>query len=65
MCLTANSDILRALELMERTPGGNKKLDAVRRSVEKLERMLYEMSLSAAAGGRNVESHVNEIEDEK
>jgi len=26
--------------------------------------MLYEMSLSAAAGGRHVESHVNDMEDD-
>jgi hypothetical protein len=31
-------------------------MDQLRRSVEKLERILYEMSLSEAAGGRKVES---------
>ena len=50
--------------MMERAPGAQKKMDAVRRSVEKLERMLYELSLSAAVGGRNVQSHVNEMEQE-
>jgi len=57
LCLQTNSDIVRAIELMERPPGG-KKMDAVRHSVEKLARMLYELSLSEASGRRNVESQV-------
>lgn len=60
LCLHTNSDIAYALQSMERLPGGlGKKMDALRRSVEKLERMLYEMSLSEAAGGRNVKSDVD------
>jgi predicted translin family RNA/ssDNA-binding protein len=60
LCLHTNSDIRAALELLERLPGGvAKKMDALRQSVEKLERMLYEMSLSEAAGGRNVTSEVD------
>ena len=43
--------------MMERMPRAiDKKTDMVRKSVEKLERMLYEMSLSEAAGGRPVQS---------
>lgn len=66
-CLRANSDILTALQSMERLPssgsGSNnnsimKKLDVVRSSVQKIERMLYELSLSEAAGGRSVHSDV-------
>ena len=55
LCLQTNGSIQGALEMMGRLPGGiGKKMDQLRRSVEKLERMLYEMSLSEAAGGRNV-----------
>jgi hypothetical protein len=49
---------------MERTPGGiGKKMDALRNSLEKLERILYEMSLSEATGGRNI-SHNVEVDNE-
>jgi predicted translin family RNA/ssDNA-binding protein len=68
LCLQTNSDIYTALQSLERLPGGNsmgKKLDAVRQSVWKLERMLYEMSLSEAAGGRNVQTNSMEISEEK
>jgi len=50
-CLEANSAISLAIQTLERSPGGiNKKMDQLRRSVEKIERMTYEMSLSNAAG---------------
>jgi len=63
LCLQTNDSILVALQTMERLPGGvGKKLDMVRRSVEKLERILYEMSLSDATGGRNVQ-HVADSMD--
>jgi predicted translin family RNA/ssDNA-binding protein len=68
LCLQTNSDIYTALQSLERLPGGNgmnKKLDAVRQSVWKLERMLYEMSLSEAAGGRAVQTNSMEISEEK
>lgn len=68
LCLQTNSDIYTALQSLERLPGGNsmgKKLDTVRQSVWKLERMLYEMSLSEAAGGRNVQTSSMEISEEK
>ncbi|KAL3903901.1 MAG: hypothetical protein SGILL_010269, partial [Bacillariaceae sp.] len=51
LCLEANSAICLAIQTLERAPGGiNKKMDQLRRSVEKIERMTYEMSLSKAAG---------------
>jgi predicted translin family RNA/ssDNA-binding protein len=60
-CLYTNANILSALQSMERcsdgSPSGNqimKKMETVRNSVQKIERMLYELSLSEAAGGRHV-----------
>ncbi|KAL3910381.1 MAG: hypothetical protein SGILL_007712 [Bacillariaceae sp.] len=51
MCLEANAAISLAIQTLQRAPGGiNKKMDQLRRSVEKIERMTYEMSLSKAAG---------------
>ena len=64
LCLQTNSEIMKAVEVMEQTPGVNKKVDALRSSVSKIERMLYELSLSVAAGGRNVASHVEDMEKE-
>ena len=64
LCLQTNFEIMKAVESMEHIPGVNKKLDALRSSVSKIERMLYEISLSSAAGGRTVESHVEEMEKE-
>ena len=56
-CLDSNGAIYLAIQTMERFPTGiSKKMDQLRRSVEKLERILYEMSLSEAAGGRKVET---------
>ena len=56
-CLETNGTILTAIQCMEQLPGGvGKKVDQLRRSVEKLERMLYEMSLSEATGGRTVDA---------
>lgn len=53
LCLKTNGSIQSALQMIGRLPGGiNKKMDQLGRSVEKLERMLYEMSLTEAAGGR-------------
>lgn len=72
-CLRTNVDILNALQSLERLPQSSssnnnnhsvgKKLEAVQRSVEKLERMLYEMSLSEAAGGRNVHHSSSDDDD--
>lgn len=50
-CLEANAAVSLAIQTLERSPGGiNKKMEQLQRSVEKLERMTYEMSLSKAAG---------------
>jgi len=62
-CLQTVSSVLAALESLERCPVF-KKLEAVRRTEEKMERMLYEMSLSEAAGGRPVQTDVDsEVKD--
>lgn len=54
-CLETNSSVLTAIQILGRLPGAiGKKMDQLRRSVEKLERMTYEMSLSEAAGGRPI-----------
>eukprot|EP00977_Amphora_coffeiformis_P015671 scaffold4623_cov171-Amphora_coffeaeformis.AAC.3 len=59
-CLEANSAVFVAIQTLERAPSGiNKKMDQLRRSVEKIERMTYEMSLSKAAG-LNINSEVSE-----
>ncbi|KAL7581017.1 hypothetical protein ACA910_005826 [Epithemia clementina (nom. ined.)] len=63
LCLQTNQAVLTSLQMMECWPTGTgKKVDLVRTSVDKIQRMLYEMSLSEAAGGRNVKSDV-EMED--
>lgn len=65
LALHTNSCILNAIQTMERTPSGiNKKMDQNRRSVEKLERMLYEMSLSEATG-RKVQTNAESMDAEK
>jgi predicted translin family RNA/ssDNA-binding protein len=64
-CLDSNGAIHMAIQTMERFPSGiGKKMDQLRRSVEKLQRILYEMSLSEAAGGRKVESEEIKMEKE-
>jgi predicted translin family RNA/ssDNA-binding protein len=51
MCLEANAAVSLAISTLVRVPVGiNKKMDQLRRSVEKIERMTYELSLSKAAG---------------
>jgi predicted translin family RNA/ssDNA-binding protein len=50
-CLATNTAIYLAIQTMERFPSGiGKKMDQLRQSVEKLERMTYELSLSEATG---------------
>jgi predicted translin family RNA/ssDNA-binding protein len=62
-CLDACGSIHLAIQTMERIPHQvGKKMDQLRRSVEKLERMLYEMSLSEAAG-RSVQTNEEEAEN--
>jgi predicted translin family RNA/ssDNA-binding protein len=61
LCLFTNERILNALQSMERLPHGIfKKMEPLRRSVEKLERILYEMSLSEATG-RNFRTSAEEM----
>ena len=65
LCLHTNSCILNAMQSMERLPSAmNKKMDQLGHSVEKLERMLYEMSLSEATG-RKVETSAVAMETEE
>lgn len=55
-CLETTSSILTSIQSLGRLPYGGsigKKIDPLRRSVEKLEQMLYELSLVEATGGRN------------
>lgn len=62
-CLETNLSILFALETLQRFPSGSyvhKKMDQLRRSVEKLERMLYELSLVKATGRQIVVDSVKE-----
>eukprot|EP00551_Chaetoceros_affinis_P007295 CAMPEP_0203674278 /NCGR_PEP_ID=MMETSP0090-20130426/15585_1 /ASSEMBLY_ACC=CAM_ASM_001088 /TAXON_ID=426623 /ORGANISM="Chaetoceros affinis, Strain CCMP159" /LENGTH=514 /DNA_ID=CAMNT_0050540113 /DNA_START=115 /DNA_END=1659 /DNA_ORIENTATION=- len=62
-CLETNLSILFSLETLQRFPSGSfvhKKMDQLRRSVEKLERMLYELSLVEATGRHIVVDSVNE-----
>lgn len=62
LCLQTNDAILTALHTIGRLPGlVSKKLPQVQRGVEKLERMLYEISLSEATGGRQVITSVDDI----
>jgi predicted translin family RNA/ssDNA-binding protein len=63
LCLQTNRDIQTSIESMERIPNGiTKKMDQLNRSVEKLERMLYEMSLSTAVG-RNMKTEVEDVDN--
>lgn len=64
-CLEANRAVWMALQTLERSPSSiGKKMDQLRRSVEKIERMLYEMSLSRAAGMK-IATDVTETVDEE
>lgn len=65
LSLDTNSSIHYALQSLAKLPGGglNKKLDPLRRSVEKLERMLYELSLVQATG-RNIVAGIEESQEE-
>jgi predicted translin family RNA/ssDNA-binding protein len=54
-CLETVTDIYYALETIERLPqGAGKKMDPLRKGIEKMERMLYELRLSDAAGRKVV-----------
>ena len=64
LCLQTNAAIHTNLQGLD-VRSMSKKMDMVGRSVEKIERMLYELSLSQAAGGRNVKSDVDVDADMK
>ena len=63
LSLETDTSILYALDSLSKLPGGglNKKIDPLRRSVEKLEKMLYELSLVKATG-RNVVAGIDDME---
>jgi len=64
LCLESNSVILNAIVLLERAPPSiNKKMEQLRKSVTKIKRMTYEMSLSQAAGMNMTTSATTETED--
>jgi len=66
LCLGTNRSVLSALQMMERFPKDiGKKMGQLQQSVEKLERILYEMSLSEAAGGRDVQTNSMDVEPEQ
>jgi Predicted RNA-binding protein of the translin family len=61
LCLETNTSILYAIESLSKLPGGGglgKKIDPLRNSVEKLEKMLYELSLVKATG-RNITADIH------
>lgn len=64
LCLQTNTSILYAIESLSKLPGGGigKKMDPLRHSVEKLEKMLYELSLVKAAG-RNITAEIDNAID--
>ena len=67
ICLQTNKSIQTALQMMAKLPNPKsigRKLDQLNQSVEKIERILYEMSLSEATGGRNVKTESMDIERE-
>jgi len=52
-CLEANGAVFRAIQTLEKPPQRiSKKMEPLRQSVSKIERMIYEISLSKAAGMR-------------
>lgn len=63
LCLETNTSILYAIESLSKLPGGGigKKMEPLRRSVEKLEKMLYELSLVKATG-RNIVAGIEDME---
>jgi len=64
LCLESNSVILNAIVLLERAPPSiQKKMEQLRKSVTKIKRMTYEMSLSQAAGMNMTTSATTETED--
>ena len=65
LCLSTNKSILTALQAMERRSRSlGKKMGQLETTCDKGERILYEMSLSEAAGGRNVQTKSMDVEPE-
>jgi len=62
LCLESNKTIYTALRMLGKIPGKNsgKKVSMVQKSVEKLERVLYEQSLMEMAGRKEFSSSVEE-----
>jgi predicted translin family RNA/ssDNA-binding protein len=62
-CLDTNMSIVFALETLRHFPSGSyiyKKMDQLKQSVEKLERMLYELSLVSATGCQIVSDSIKD-----
>jgi predicted translin family RNA/ssDNA-binding protein len=63
-CMETNMSILFAMEALNKFPGNiGKKLDPLRRTVEKQERMLYELSLVEATGRNTIVAGLNNNND--
>jgi len=59
-CLMTVMNVLYAMESLERLPGGvGKKMGQLRSTVEKIEKMMYELSLTKATG-RNVKADLDD-----
>ena len=64
-CLETNMSILYAMESLGKIPGNiGKKIDPLRRTVEKQERMLYELSLVEATGRNTIVAGVEATEED-
>lgn len=60
-CLTTVMNVLYGLESLEKLPGGiGKKMGPLRSAVEKIEKMMYELSLTKATG-RNVKADLEDM----
>jgi predicted translin family RNA/ssDNA-binding protein len=59
-CLVTVMNVLYAMESLERLPGGvGKKMGQLRSTVEKMEKMMYELSLTKATG-RNIKAAIED-----
>jgi len=66
LCLQTNMAILLAMERLNRFPSGcgvGKKMEPLRRSVEKIEKMLYELSLVEATGRKDIKAESTSMMD--
>ncbi len=61
LCLDTNRSMYMALKMIGRLPGNcNKKVNALSKSVEKLERIMYELSLMEMTGRREFASSMED-----